>query len=179
MSYADFARQTFENMLGTLDHLTERAIAADVGDDILAARLVDDMFPLELQFRVAINQVLLALQQVGGAQVPLEDHRYETLADVRTGIARVRRRLSMSTADDWQSPESTVDLTLPNNVRFVMSAEADIRDWILPNFYFHVSIAYALLRLAGVDIGKMDLLPHMARHLAPSEPKTDSETAQD
>ncbi len=57
-----------------------------------------------------------------------------------------------------------VDLTLPNGVRFLMTAEEDIRDWILPNFYFHVTMAYALLRNAGLVVGKMDFIPHMDRY---------------
>ena len=44
------------------------------------------------------------------------------------------------------------------------SRREDIRDWILPNFYFHATLAYALLRAAGLPIGKMDFIPHMAGH---------------
>ena len=65
---------------------------------------------------------------------------------------------------DWADPGEVVDLTLPNGTRFLMSAEEDIRDWITPNFYFHVTMAYALLRNAGLAVGKMDFLPHMDRH---------------
>jgi len=61
-----------------------------------------------------------------------------------------------------------VDLTLPNGVRFLMSLEEDIQDWIMPNFYFHVTMAYALLRNAGLAVGKMDFLPHMDRHKVPN-----------
>ena len=55
-----------------------------------------------------------------------------------------------------------------NGVRFVMSSEDDIQDWIMPNFYFHIAMAYALLRNAGLAIGKMDFLPHMERHKVPA-----------
>ena len=69
MQYAAFASQTFDNMLGTLDHLLAKAIEADMSDAVLDARLADDMFPLELQFRVAINQARLALQRRQDARV--------------------------------------------------------------------------------------------------------------
>ena len=61
MSYAHAARSVFVNMLGTLDHLVDKAQDAGMSDDVLAEQLTDDMFPLELQIRVALNQVLLAL----------------------------------------------------------------------------------------------------------------------
>lgn len=166
MSYASFALATFENLLATLDGLAEKAIHAGVDDDALRSRLASDMFPLELQFRVAINQVLLAFQQVGKTNPPLEETAYSTFAEVRERIAAVRERIAAARSEDWEAADAAVDLTLPNGVRFHMSAEQDIRDWILPNFYFHVSMAYALLRREGLTIGKMDFLPHMARYVA-------------
>jgi hypothetical protein len=166
VSYAPFAITTFQNMLGTLDHLVGKAQDAGLSDDVLASKLAEDMFPLELQFRIAINQVLLALNQVGGQTAPLEKTAYGSLTEVRDRIAAVRARLDQVDPNDWAPANGTVDLTLPNGVRFVMTAEEDIRDWILPNFYFHVSMAYALLRHAGIEIGKLDFIPHMARHKA-------------
>lgn len=168
MSYAAFALATFRNMLGTLDHLADKAQAAGLSDDVLEARLTEDMFPLELQFRVAINQVLLALNQVGGEDVPLEEAPCRSLSDVRERIAAVLDRLDQNNLEEWAAADATVDLTLPNGVRFLMTAEDDVRDWILPNLYFHVTTTYALLRTLGVDIGKMDFLPHMIRHTVPA-----------
>lgn len=169
MSYAPFALTTFRNMLGTLDHLVGKAEDAGLTDEILSAKLAEDMFPLELQVRIAINQVLLALNQVGGQTAPLERTAYGSLSEVRERISAVRAQVDDANPDAWALSDGTVDLTLPNGVRFVMTAEEDIRDWFLPNFYFHVAMAYALLRHAGVEIGKMDFIPHMARHRAVPE----------
>lgn len=166
MSYAASAHAVFANMLGTLDHLVRKAEEAGMPDSVLDEKLTEDMFPLELQFRVALNQVLLALNQVARRTVPLEEISYRSLAEVRRGIATVRSQLERADPSDWAEPGTEVDLTLPNGVRFLMSSEDDIRDWIMPNFYFHVTMAYALLRNAGLELGKMDFLPHMARHRA-------------
>jgi hypothetical protein len=155
---------SFANMLGTLDHLVGKAEDSGMADDVLREKLTEDMFPLELQFRVALNQVLLALNQVGGTTLPLEEAQYRSLAEVRERIAAVRLLLDQADLKKWAEPDAIVDLTLPNGVRFVMTSEEDIRDWIMPNFYFHVTMAYALLRNAGLDVGKMDFLGHMARH---------------
>ena len=83
MSYAHSARIVFNNMLGTLEHLVAKAQEAGIGESVLAEKLTEDMFPLEMQFRVALNQVLLALNQVAGKKVPLEETAYRTFAEVR------------------------------------------------------------------------------------------------
>ena len=61
-----------------------------MADDVLGETLTEDMFPLELQFRVALNQVLLALNQVARKDIPLEAAAYRALAEVRERIAPVR-----------------------------------------------------------------------------------------
>lgn len=164
MSYARSAQTVFVNMLGSLDHLVRKAEEAGMPDNTLDEKLTQDMFPLELQFRVALNQVLLALNQVGGKAVPLEEAPYRTLAEVRERIAAVKAQIEEADPIGWAKADAVVELTLPNGVRFLMSSEQDIRDWILPNFYFHVTMAYALLRNAGLTVGKMDFLPHMEVH---------------
>ena len=158
MSYAHSARTVFIHMLGALDHLVAKAEAAGMRDDVLAEKLTEDMFSLELQFRVALNQVLLALIQVAGRTVPLDEAPYRSLAEVRERIAAVRSQIDQVDPANWAEPHAIVDLTLPNGVRFLMSSEEDIRDWIMPNFYFHVMTAYAIMRHSGADIGKMDYL---------------------
>ena len=164
MSYAKIARKNFAHLLGTLDHIVSKAEAAGLADSVLEEKLTEDMFSLELQFRVALNQVLLALNHVGGIVAPLEDAPYRSLAEVRQRIAAIRMKTEQVDAGVWAAPDAIVDLTLPNGVRFLMSAEDDIQDWIMPNFYFHVTMAYALLRRAGLELGKMDFLPHMDQH---------------
>ena len=168
MSYAKSAHAIFINMLGTLDHLVSKAEKAGMPDTVLAQKLTEDMFSLELQLRVALNQVLLALDQVARKKVSLEEVPYRSLAEVRQRIAVVRLQIEDANPIDWAEPDAVVDITLPNGVRFSMSSEEDIRDWIMPNFYFHVTMAYALLRKAGLSVGKMDFLPHMSQHEAPS-----------
>lgn len=151
-------------MLETLDHLVGKARDAGMADDVLGEKLAADMFPLELQFRVALNQVILALNQVAKKTIPLEETSYRSLAEVHDRIAAARSCIDQSDPTEWARADHAVDTTLPNGVRFVMSSEENIRDWIMPNFYFHVTIAYALLRNAGLNIGKMDFVPYMARY---------------
>lgn len=164
MSYAQPTRVIFLDMLGTLEHLLRMAQGAAMADDILSERLAEDMFPLELQIRVALNQVTLALNQVGGRALPLDEAPYPSLSAARKRTAEVRSLVDEDDLARWSPPDAGVDLTLPNGVRFAMSSEEAIRDWIMPNFYFHVTMVYALLRKAGLKVGKMDFMPHMARY---------------
>ncbi|MXO75459.1 DUF1993 family protein [Altererythrobacter aerius] len=166
MTYRDDACITFANTLRTLDGLAARAEAADLGDDALAAKLADDMFALETQFRIALNQVIIALTRAAGAAIPLDETPYGSWPEVRARLEAVRTQVPDWAQKEWLAPDEQVDMTLPNGMRFVMSAQEFVRDWSMPNLYFHASMAYALLRRDGLALGKADFLPHMARYAA-------------
>lgn len=104
-----------------------------------------------------------ALNQVGRKTLLLEEDTYRSLVDARACTASVRSHIKQSDPTEWAGADEPVDLTLPNGIRFLISSEA-IRDWMMPNLYCHVTVADALLRYAGLSLGKMDFLPHMARH---------------
>ena len=53
---------------------------------------------------------------------------------------------------------------------FDLTAEGYVRDWALPQFYFHLMTAYAILRANGVPLGKIDYVPYMMRYLRPAAP---------
>lgn len=166
MDYAAFGSGTFANMLGTLEYLVGKAQAEGYDDAVLAERLTADMFSLELQIRVAINQVLLALETIGGISLKLHEGPYCSLAEIGDRLAETRALLNASIRAGWAAPDTAVDFTLPNGMRFVMTAAEYLRDWIMPNLYFHTTMAYALLRREGLAIGKLDFVPHMTRHAA-------------
>ena len=168
MSYHTAALATFENLLGTMDHLATRATDGGSGDEAMQAKLAEDMFPLETQFRICQNQVILALQRVWGMDIAMEEAPYETLTAAREGLARTRAHVATAKGQEAAAADTPVDMTLPNGMRFVMEAHEYIRDWTLPNAYFHASIAYALLRRDGLDLGKRDFLPFMMRYGRPA-----------
>lgn len=164
MTYAEDARTIFTDMLGTLDHLVGKAEAAGKNDTILTAKLAEDMFPLETQFRIAVNQVVMALNRTCNAGIPMDEEPYDTLAKVRESIRAIRGEVEKATGKCWTDPDTEIDMTLPNGMRFVLTAAEYIRDWMLPNFYFHTTMAYALLRHNGVELGKADFLSYMGRN---------------
>lgn len=70
-----------------------------------------------------------------------------------------------SALDD--AADKPVVLELPNGMIFDMTGAQYVRDWALPQVAFHQMIVYALLRQAGVPLGKADYVPHMFRYLRP------------
>ena len=167
VAYAAEARATFGNLLDTLAQLAAKAQAAGMGTAILEAKLAEDMFPLELQFRVAANQPLLALMRNCRREVPLDGDAYATLEIVGERIAAIGQLIAEAGDEEWLDADAEIDFTLPNGQRFTMSAAEHIRDWIAPNLYFHTTMAYAILRHRGLPLGKFEFVPQMARYLAP------------
>ena len=167
MSYSTAALATYDNVLGTLDHVASRAEAGGIADDRLAAaRLAEDMFPLETQFRIAVNQVYLSLNRVWGMAIPLDETPYETFAEVHRALAAAREQVAAAKGGAAAGSGSTIDMTLPNGMRFELAAHELVRDWTMPNLYFHASTAYGLLRKDGLDLGKRDFLPYMMRYVS-------------
>lgn len=164
MTYASTTWATFENMLGTLDHLAARAQEAGMGDDVLCARLAPDMYPLEQQFRIAGQQIVMAVKRVAGAQHELDDEPYSSFSEIRDRIAALREIVRANSSANFVPADGQIDMVPRSGLHFVLTAEEYLRDWTMPNFYFHVTMVYALLRKEGLDIGKRDFLGHMANH---------------
>ncbi|ANY18984.1 hypothetical protein A6F68_00449 [Tsuneonella dongtanensis] len=168
MSYSTAAIATFNNVLGTLDHLAAKAEAAGLPDNLLAdAKLADDMFPLETQFRIAINQAYMGLGRVWGMDIPLDEAAYATFAEVRERLAAARDRITEAEEREAAPSDAEIDMTLPNGMRFVMQAHEYLRDWTMPNVYFHASTAYGLLRREGLALGKVDFMGFLLRYAKP------------
>lgn len=164
MSYADDTLATFTNMLGTLDHLCDKAQESG-SETLLTARLAEDMFPLAMQIRVTLSQVCIALIRVGGEDLSLDESDIASFDEARRRIAATRDQVKASEPAQWLAPDARVEFTLPNGMAFAMSAAEYIRDWTLPQFYFHLTASYAILRAEGLEIGKTDYVPHMMRYL--------------
>jgi len=181
MSLTSLLVSTYRNMLGTLSALLDKAEQQmpDSAQTLLSARLADDMFPLANQIRFAAYQAQDAVYRLRGEAVP--ESVQAVAAAARNGgaapgtIADARARLNEALAfldtlakdalDDRADAQLAVDL--PNGIVFDMTGESFVRDWALPQFYFHVVTAYAILRSHGVEIGKADFVPHMFAYLRP------------
>jgi uncharacterized protein len=148
-------------------------------DRLLGLRLAPDMFPLTTQLRFlafqaqepvyrlrdeALPEAVLQVRQEGrdGGESP------GTWADARARIAEAASFLAAIGPDEFDSAAGkTLAHELPTGMIFDMTGEQYVRDWALPQVAFHQMIAYAILRQAGVPLGKVDYVPHMFRYVRP------------
>ena len=171
ISLYDLAIDTFVQILGTLNHLLDKATehAADRKFEVSAlvdARLTPDMFPFS-------TQVYLACFHAKDGPARLMGQEPAPLEQVRETFDQLRARVQATVAHLKAIPRSAFDgaeqraITIAVNPErvFEMTGFQLLRDWTLPHFYFHVVTAYDILRDAGVEIGKRDYVPHVGRYL--------------
>ncbi|NTS64697.1 DUF1993 domain-containing protein [Sphingomonas sp. HHU CXW] len=175
MTLSDLLLPTYTQMLGTMATWLDKAEAArgDEAEALLSARLAPDMFPLATQVRFACRQAQEAVFRLQARdfspaiQQLLEEARNAgerpgTLADAR---ARINETLAVveAAATDGLTLEGDAPVAhaLPNGMVMNVTATVYARDWALPQFYFHVVTAYAILRAQSVELGKADYCAHM------------------
>lgn len=183
MILTDIITPTYVQMLGALSAWLGKAQARRQDgerDMILAARLAPDMFPLSTQVRFACVQALEGMYRLREEALPplvaqlLDEgrdagERPGTIADAQARIAQSIAIVEQMAADDAQAIDPATPLAheLPQGMIFDLTAGQYVRDWTLPQFYFHVMTAYAILRAQGVELGKVDYVAHMFPYLRP------------
>lgn len=165
MNLADFTLTSFEQMLGTFDHLLIKAESDPRGDALLGEKLAEDMNPLATQVRFTTHQVVNTLNRLTGTSLPTQDTDHSSIAEARAHIADIRELIRNTQADAFVADDTPVSFDLPNGMAFAMTAAEYVRDWSLPQFYFHVMTAYSILRKAGIPLGKADYVGYIARHI--------------
>lgn len=165
MQTSDLLLTTYDNLLGSLDGWLAKAADHDEGDALLARRLAEDMFPLARQIRFVCNLPGEAMAAVAGAGFSSSDIDDETLAAARERIAATRALIAGWRTTPFGTDETPVELSLANGMTFDLDTQSYVRDWALPQFYFHLTTAYAILRAAGVPLGKADYVGFMFRYL--------------
>jgi hypothetical protein len=147
------------NMLKWLDKAEAHAQARKFDpNNYLALRLAPDMLPFAKQIQIASDGAKGGVARLAGLDVPKWDDTEVTLDDLR---ARIRKTLdyvqSVPAAQIDGSEQREIVLAMrQGEVRF--SGQDYLLHFVLPNFYFHATTAYALLRDAGVELGKRDYL---------------------
>ena len=150
-------------MLGNLETIVDKAIAHAAARKIddaafVEARLFPDMFTFARQIRIATDMAKGAGARLAGIDIPKFDDNEKTLPELK---ARLRKAIdflqTLTPAQIDGSENKTISLTAGGN-SFTFKGVDYLQSWVLPNFFFHVTTAYNLLRHGGVEIGKMDFL---------------------
>ncbi|MBJ6120847.1 DUF1993 domain-containing protein [Sphingomonas mollis] len=183
MTLSDLLVPTYVQMLGALSKWLAKAEAqrpVNEAESLLSARLAPDMFPLATQVRFACRQAqegvfrLLEQEFPPSLETLLDEGRNAgerpgTLADAH---GRIRETIAVIEAAAARgitiAPAAPIAHALPNGMTLDLTAEQYVRDWALPQFYFHVVTAYSILRAQGIDLGKADYAAHMFPYFRPS-----------
>lgn len=171
MQIAEFTLTSFDQLLGTFDHLLSKAAADPRGDALLSARIADDMAPLATQVRFATQQIANTFNRVTESTLAAADSDHATLADARAHLAEMRELVRATAPEAFVPDDTPVEFDLPNGMAFALTAAEYVRDWSLPQFYFHLMSAYAILRQAGLPIGKADYIGYIAKHMKQPVPR--------
>jgi uncharacterized protein len=147
------------NMSAILDKGAAHATAKKFDSVVLAqSRLFPDMYPLVRQVQIACDTAKGAAARLAGIEVPKHEDTEVTFADLKARIAKTVDFLKSVTAAQLKDAENrSIEIKFPSG-SWKFTGKAYLTDFVLPNFYFHASIAYGLLRKAGVEVGKSDYL---------------------
>lgn len=173
---------TYLQMLKALSAWLSKAagqLSEDRAAQIMNARIAPDMFPLFTQICFTCAQAQEGVFRLRLESLPLsiaallDEGRSagsgtQTIGDAHARIAETLQIVEAAAADMAEpAPDSPVAHTLPNGMIFDLTAAQYARDWAIPQFYFHLMAAYAILRAEGVDLGKADYVAHMFAFLRP------------
>ncbi|WHI49186.1 DUF1993 domain-containing protein [Microbulbifer sp. MLAF003] len=188
MSLSSLLIPTYIQMLQALSSWLDKAckqLPEKEAQELLSARLTPDMYPLSSQIRFACLQAQEAQFRLRRELFP--DHLDHLAREGQNAGAQpgsisaactrinealtVLRSLEPGALD--MCTDQMIELELPNGMTFDMTGEQYARDWALPQFYFHLNTAYAILRAKKIDLGKADYVQHAFTYLRIYHPEHD------
>jgi hypothetical protein len=130
-------------------------------DNFCTARIFPDMLPFSVQIQIACDHAKSTAANLAGKDAPKHEDNEKTFADLRARIGKCLGFLETLSAKDFERTTAATTIKLPdrpNRPGKTLRAEEYLFGRQIPNFYFHVTTAYNLLRQGGVEIGKNDYL---------------------
>lgn len=152
------------NLKGFLEKAAAYGDSKKIDPSVLpASRLMADMFPLSKQVQIATDHAKGCAARLAGLEPPVFEDNEKTLPEL---IARVQKTIdylkTFTPAQIDGSEERNIELKIGSHeLKFV--GHVYLLRFVMPNFYFHVTTAYNILRHNGVDVGKGDFLGHLLR----------------
>lgn len=152
----------FKKQLGNILHWLDAAVAhADQKkfdpNNYLSFRLAPDMLPFAFQVRVACDTAKLGAARLAGKDAPKHEDNEKTIDELRARISSVIQYLDGFSAKDFES-SATRTITTPRWEGKTMTGANYFLEHVVPNFHFHLTMTYAILRHNGVHLGKKDYL---------------------
>lgn len=158
----DASAPVFVNALTSMRAWLDKAAAERSEADLMEARLAPDMRPLPAQFQMASDTAKNAIGRLSGIDAPSMPDTEASFAELKDRCDRTIAFIeSVDRAALDASAEREVMLKFPNGSGYRFTGRSYLTGFALPNFFFHVTTAYAILRAAGVTLGKPDFLQHL------------------
>lgn len=163
LSLYDVSVPVFIRALENLDHLLDKGAAhlVETGraeSELAGARLIADMHPLTAQIQRASDTAKGVVTRIGGAENVAMADEEATIADLKARIAKTIAVLKSADRAAFDGKDdATIEVRTPNRT-MIFTGKSFVLEFAIPNFFFHVATAYALLRKEGVPVGKMDYL---------------------
>ena len=152
----------FVNSLTNMRAWLDKAMAEKDEAALMEARLAPDMRPLPAQYQMASDTAKNAVARLTGTEAPSMPDTEASFAELKDRCDRTIAYLnSIDRSALNGSEEREVVLKFPNGQGYRWQGAAYLTGFALPNFLFHATTAYAILRNAGVSLGKPDFLQHL------------------
>lgn len=166
MYYALFSQM--KKQLGQLDKwlaVAEKVVEEKKIDPSVfpGLRLAPDQFPFSRQVQSACDTAKLAASRLSGKEAPANPDTEKTLGELRARVAATIAYLDGFGPNDFDGVNDRT-VTQPRWEGKWMTAADYFVQHAVPNFYFHLTHAYALLRHNGIEVGKRDYLGTLAQH---------------
>jgi hypothetical protein len=154
----------FQQMLGALGnilakaeaHATEKKIEPNA---LLHARLSPDMFTFTRQVQIACDFARGVSARLAGVDVPVSEDKEQSFEELRALVAKTTAFIGSLDAVRFEGSEQREIVLRPGTPRErTFTGQAYLLTYGLPQFFFHVTTAYALLRHNGIEIGKRDFM---------------------
>jgi len=152
--------QFLTSLSAVLDKAAAHAEAKKIDPTVLLnARLYPDMFPLLRQVREATNHAASVCGRAAGVDLPTFSNAEASIPELKERVARTIdfiKGLKPAQIDGTEDKEITIKF--PSGAERKFTAQALLLNFCLPNFYFHYTTAYDILRNCGIDVGKRDFM---------------------
>jgi hypothetical protein len=153
----------FTNILGNLSNILDKAQAhvdaKKIDPTVLTNfRLYPDMLPMKAQVQIACDTAKGVLARLAGMDIPVFEDNEVTLADLKARIAKTIAFIGTVTAAQIDGTEDKAIVIKRGDKETHYKGMQFLLGHATPNFYFHVTTTYAILRHNGVEIGKRDYI---------------------
>lgn len=132
--------------------------AISVEASIVNGRLAPDMFAFARQIQIATDMAKGCAARLAGLEVPKYEDNEASFAELKARIAKTVAFIESIGPDQLEGAESRTIQLKTGGREVTFSGAEYVHGFVYPNFYFHITTAYNILRHNGVELGKMDLL---------------------